>query len=292
MSLDARRTKDLLQKYHVRPNKKAGQNFLVNPNIARKIVGFASLTKEDTVLEIGGGLGAISSHLAEAAGHVVIIEVDRRLVDALTDILGDHENVTILHGDALRVNLPAVTKVVSNLPYSISSEVTFRLLREVEFDLAILMYQQEFAERLIAQPCNRNYSRLTVNFRYRAHAEVLMRVAANEFVPVPEVDSLVVAVTKRMEGPFARDTNLFEAMVRGVFAYPNKQVGKALRIWFKRKGVAKHLAEEVIKNTEGVEPTDRLRCMGLQELIDLADTMLSMIEAGEIQELRGRHNEV
>ena len=142
----------LLRKYGVRPSKKRGQSFLKSRVIARNIVAAADVTRNDTVLEIGGGLGILTEEIAQRAGHVHVIELEAGLARALHDLLGEHENVTIIEGDALAIALPETTKVVSNLPYSISSEITFRLLREHSFNQAVLMYQKEFAQRLRAEP--------------------------------------------------------------------------------------------------------------------------------------------
>ncbi len=292
MSISIESTKALLQKYNIRPSKKSGQSFLINPIIAGKIVSFANLSKNDTVLEIGGGLGAISRLLAEMAGEVIIIEIDRNLVRALNDILQPYDNVKIVQGNVLKVDLPQVSKIVSNLPYSISSEITFRIIREMEFKQAILMYQQEFANRLVAEPCTQNYSRLTANFTYLAKAEILMPVQAREFYPIPEVDSSVVCITKREDGPFATDNDLFEIVVRGIFAYPNKQVRKALRIWFRQLSISRETADRLVERVPSIESTDRIRCLGIDRLVELSDAIHDMIEQGIMKDIRGNRTEV
>lgn len=292
MSVNKRSITGLLQKYSIKPNKKSGQNFLINPIVASKIVGFASLSKNDVVLEIGGGLGAISKLLAELAGEVIIIEIDRRLVRALEDILRPFDNVRIVHANFLKVDLPNVSKIVSNLPYNLSSEITFRILKEMNFEQAILMYQKEFAERLVAEPCTQSYSRLTVNFTYLANAEILMNIQAKEFYPMPEVDSSIVRITKREKGPFASDDSVFETVVRGIFAYPNKQFRRALRIWFRQLNINKKMADRLIEYVSSIEPTDRIRCLGIDRLVELSDVILEMIEQGMIRDIRRNRNEV
>ena len=150
LSDDIRR---LLKRYNVRPKKKRGQTFLTSHSVVRDIVDLAEISKQDDVLEIGGGFGILTQQLAEKARHVHVIEIDPSLVMALGDALKDFTNVNIIDGDALKVDLPKVTKIVANLPYSISSEITFRVLREMDFEVAFLMYQKEFASRLVASPC-------------------------------------------------------------------------------------------------------------------------------------------
>ncbi|MGD9382036.1 MAG: 16S rRNA (adenine(1518)-N(6)/adenine(1519)-N(6))-dimethyltransferase RsmA, partial [Candidatus Thorarchaeota archaeon] len=234
--LTEERIRSLLRKYNVTPDKNLGQSFLVNPVIARKIVESANLDSDTVVLEIGGGLGMLSERLAEHAGRVYIVEIDERLVLALREILSEYSNVDIIQGDALTVDLPEVDRVVSNLPYSISSPITFRLLEEAKFQFAVLMYQNEFAQRLVAKPGSSNYSRLSVDVQYAAHIQEIMYVPATDFYPVPVVDSMVVRVELRKDGSFAKDKRILFWLVHGIFSYPNKVLRKALRIWFKNLG--------------------------------------------------------
>ena len=202
------RIRSLLRKYSVTPDRNLGQSFLVNPVVARKIVESANLDSDSRVLEIGGGLGMLSEMLAESAGRVYIVEIDKKLVLALREILSEYSNVEIIQGDALTIDLPEVDRVVSNLPYSISSPISFRLLEEAKFQFAILMYQSEFAQRLFAEPGSSNYSRLSVGIQYLAHIQEVMYVPATDFYPIPAVDSMVVRVDLRTEGPFARDKDI------------------------------------------------------------------------------------
>ncbi|MBN2230923.1 MAG: ribosomal RNA small subunit methyltransferase A [Candidatus Thorarchaeota archaeon] len=278
----------LLRKYGVQPKKKRGQSFLKDQNIAQEIVRAAEITTDDTVLEIGGGLGVLTKWLAEEAGHVYVIEIEACLVDALTDLFRETKNVTIIKGDALTIGLPQVTKVVSNLPYSISSEITFRLLRDVNFDWAILMYQKEFANRLGARPGSEDYSRLTINFQYLAEAEPIMEIPSRMFYPQPVVDSIVVRIRRRPHDPQARDIEIFQWMINGIYSYPKKSLRNALRIWFKTLGVERNLAEEVIEQSEaGLTGDEHLRGISIESLVVLADTIFEFVRDGKLPKARG-----
>ena len=269
----------LLKKYKVTPKKKRGQSFLRSHSIARDIVNLAELSEQDEVLEIGGGLGLLTRQIAEKAGQVHVIEIDPRLVEALHDAVKDLNNVSIIEGDALTVDLPRVNKVISNLPYSISSDITFRILREMEFEEAILMYQKEFSSRLVASPGTTEYSRLTINIQYYAEVEEILEVPASMFYPVPAVDSTVVRMVPRSKGLFARDDTVFHWMIGGIYPYPNKNLRKALRIWFRNLGFDKTLSDDVLKRLDGVLKGDeRLRSIRLDELVSLADVLLDLIE--------------
>ncbi len=284
LSDDIRR---LLKRYNVRPEKKRGQSFLTNHGIVRDIVELAGLSKQDDVLEIGGGFGILTQRLAEKARQVHVIEIDPHLVKALSDNLKEFTNVNIIEGDALKVDLPRVNKVVANLPYSISSEITFRILREMKFEVAILMYQKEFASRLVASPGTTEYSRLTVNMQYHADVEQILDVPAEMFYPIPAVDSTVVRMTPRKEGPFARDGFVFHWMIGGIYPYPNKNLRKTLQIWLRNLRIDKTLSDEVLARLDGVlTGRERLRSIKLDQLIKLADVLLDLIEDGTIADPR------
>lgn len=273
----------LLNKYKVQPRKKLGQSFLNSHSIAREIVRLAEVSSRDSVLEIGGGLGMLTRWIAAEAGAIYVVEVDPRLVRALRDVTEGLDNVHIIEGDALKVDFPDVNKVIANLPYSISSEVTFRLLKELEFESAVLMYQKEFATRLVAEPGTSEYSRLTINVRYQAQVELLMDVSADMFYPVPAVDSIVVKIIPRKEGLFAKDESIFNWMIGGIYPYPNKNVRRALRIWFRNLGFDSELIQEVLKRTENyLDGSEKLRTINLEKLISLSDVLLEMISEGFI----------
>jgi 16S rRNA (adenine1518-N6/adenine1519-N6)-dimethyltransferase len=279
----------LLRKYGVRPNKKLGQSFLKSSKVAHDMVTAASITKRDTVLEVGGGLGILTEAIAQEAGQVYVIEISAGLSRALRDLFRGQNNVKIIEGDALTLALPEVTKAVSNLPYSISSEITFRLLRELSFEQAVLMYQKEFAERMYADPGTQDYSRLTINIKYKADVEHLMDVPATLFHPVPAVDSVVVRLKHRTQGPWAKDDFIFHWMVTGLYSYPNKNLRKALGIWFRNIGADKKIAETVMDTCNAfLKGDERLRTISLDNLVRLADSVLSSIEEGALPDPRGQ----
>jgi 16S rRNA (adenine1518-N6/adenine1519-N6)-dimethyltransferase len=284
LSDDIRR---LLKRYNVKPKKKQGQTFLSSHRIAREIVDLAELSGRDEVLEIGGGFGVLTQQIAERAQQVHVIELDPNLAKALRDAVKDFTNVNIIEGDVLIVDLPRANKIVSNLPYSISSEVTFRILREIKFEQAILMYQKEFASRLVAAPGTTEYSRLTINVQYYVDVEEILEVPAELFYPLPAVDSTVVRMTPRSKGIFARDDSVFHWMIGGIYPYPNKNLRKALRIWFRNLGIDKNLSDDVLTHLKGVVTGDeRLRSINLDTLVSLSDVLLVLIEEESIADPR------
>ncbi len=202
-----------------------GQHMLVDTRVAERAARYARLSKVDTVLEVGPGKGVLTRFLARGAGRVVVIEKDRRFTSFLQAMPA---NVELVFADALRYPLPPFNKVVSNLPYSISSPVTFMLL-ERDFELGVLMYQKEFARRMVAPVGSPDYSRLSVEVLRRADCRILEEVPPSAFVPPPRVVSAMVELRPR-PCPFGlRDGAAFSAVARALFSHRRKSVLNALR---------------------------------------------------------------
>jgi len=223
----------LLRKYGIRPSKRAGQQHVIDSGLLERMVGYAGVLGEDEVLEIGAGIGNLTRLLAERARKVIAVERDGRLIKILREQLRGRPNVKIVHGDVLLIELPKFNKVVANLPYGISSDVTFRLL-ERDFELAVLMYQWEFAERLTARPGSADYGRLTVNAYYRAEVELLEKVLPSAFLPQPKVFSAVVRLRPRKPPFKVVDERAFFDVVRALFQHRRQKVRNALYHSFDR----------------------------------------------------------
>ncbi len=224
---------DSLNKLNITPSRQKGQNFLVDYNIIQYQIKEAKINQKDVILEIGGGIGNLSRCLAENAKKLFIIEADKRMVDFLREFMSDFSNTEILYGDAVKTELPKFTKCVSNLPYQISSPITFKLL-EHEFELAILMYQKEFAERFFASPGTRDYSRISVMMNLKANCSYLKTVKPSSFFPAPKVLSSIVAITKK-ENKIGIDHKDFGLFVTLLFTQKKKTVRSVLVNLIKRK---------------------------------------------------------
>jgi len=214
--------------------RKTGQNFLVDKKVAEREVRYADIIKSDVVFEVGPGKGILTKLLAKKAKKIIAVEVDVELVDKLKQFLP--ENVVLIHDDVLKVDfetLPRFNKIVSNLPFQISSPITFKFL-DYGFDLAVLIYQKEFADRMVAKPGGKHYSRLSVGVYYKANCELLERVSRNCFYPEPKVDSCIVRLTPRDEPPFSvLDESFFFALTRELFNHRRKKIKNTLNEIFK-----------------------------------------------------------
>ncbi|MGZ4943073.1 MAG: 16S rRNA (adenine(1518)-N(6)/adenine(1519)-N(6))-dimethyltransferase RsmA [Halobacteriota archaeon] len=202
---------------------KWGQHFLTDDRVVHRIIRYAHVRAHDTVLEIGGGTGNLTRELAKACERLIVIEKDKQLAKRLSDI----EQIEIIEGDALTVPFPAFDKTVSNLPYDISSEVTFKLLT-YPFTCGVLMYQKEFAERMVAEPGTKDYSRLTVCLSYKSRCEILEDVPRTAFAPQPQVASAIVRILPTPPQFEVYDEAFFHHFVRALFTQRRKKLRNAL----------------------------------------------------------------
>lgn len=219
-----RRVFELIRKYNLRPERSLGQNFLIVDDIVKRNVERAELRETDAVLEIGPGLGVLTDELSKHAGKVYAVEKDIRVLEILKREYS-WPNVELILGDALEVPFPEFNKVVSNLPYQISSPITFRLL-EHGFERAVLIYQLEFAQRMVAKPGDRNYSRLSLVVRAKTNAELVERIGKGAFYPRPKVDSAVILLEPK---PRKEQVQLDENLVKALFQHRRQKVVKALK---------------------------------------------------------------
>ncbi len=218
-------TLTILKEENIRLDRRKGQNYLIDENILHKIFKNANLSSNDTVLEIGAGIGTLTVPLAQNTGEVIAIEQDERIANFLEGRLEEMgiSNVKIMKADAIKEDFPKFNKIVSNLPYKISSPITFKFL-EYDFDFAILMYQLEFAKRMVAKPGESNYSRLSLMMHYSANVDILFEVSKHCFFPEPKVSSAVIKLT-----PKKADIDEFLIKTsRALFQHKNKKVKNAL----------------------------------------------------------------
>jgi len=257
---------DSLRKMNLTPSKYRGQNFLIDINIIQYQIEQARIEKNDTILEIGGGIGNLSKCLAEDAKKLFIIETDRRMVNFLQDFMSSFSNTEILHGDAVKLEFPKFTKCISNLPYQISSPITFKLL-EYDFKLAVLMYQKEFAQRFFASPGTKDYSRISVMMNLKANCSYLKTVKPTSFFPPPKVFSSIVAVTKKEntkninQEDFSRLVTLLftqkKKTVRNVFVNLNKRMSKQ----------NKQIEQDILESLPHLEK--RIFNLSINELVEM-----------------------
>ena len=205
-------TRFIMKKYNIKPNKNLGQNFLINEEVVKNIVGCSNIEKEDLVIEIGPGLGTLTKYLLEKAGKVICIELDTKMLQILEDRFSLYNNFELINNDVLKVDLKNIiekekaegkiknVKIVANLPYYITTPIIMKLLEgELELESITVMIQKEVADRLIAVPGQKNTGAITYSVYYYASSEAIMEVPNSSFIPEPEVTSKVIKLNIRKE---------------------------------------------------------------------------------------------
>ena len=234
-----RNTIEVLQRHHFTFQKKYGQNFLIDPNVLDRVVRAADITAEDCVLEIGPGIGPMTQRLAERAGKVAAVEIDRNLIPILEETLAPYPNVTIINEDILKLDLRQLAeemwegrpmKVVANLPYYITTPIVMGLLEgEALLHSITVMVQREVADRMQAGPGTKDYGALSLAVQYYARPEIVANVPPNCFLPRPNVGSAVIRLTRYEEPPVqvADEKKLF-ALIRASFNQRRKTLANSL----------------------------------------------------------------
>lgn len=250
----------------IRPRKSLGQSFIKDPYVLERIGEIAELSKGDEALEIGAGLGALTVFLAERVKRVVAIEKDERLLEKLRQTLSHLKNVEIIPGDALQLDLREFyrgnkIKLVSNLPYSVSSVILLKLLEERDiFSLLTIMVQREMGERICAPPGGRQYGSLSVLIHTYMDATVELYVPPEAFWPRPEVHSVVVKLIP-LQSPrvYVSDKDLYRKIVRAAFSSRRKMLGNSLLSIFPREKV-----EEILE-ASGIDRKRRAETLTVEE---------------------------
>ncbi len=255
---------DSLDEMESKPYYRKGQNFLINASIIKFQVDQANITPLDTVLEIGGGVGNLTKCLVNRAKFVYVIESDSKFAGFLSDKFSSSSNVEVIRGDAVKVEFPTFTKCVSNLPYQISSPITFKLLGK-KFDFAVLMFQKEFAQRFFAKVGSKDYSRLTVMMNLKSECQYLKTVKPSSFYPSPKIESAIVSM-KRKEKTITDLKSDFDDFITLIFSHKKKILRSTIANLLKRKGHIE-LRNKVVNSLPYLER--RIFTLSLEELVDL-----------------------
>ena len=272
----------VLQKYNFTFAKKFGQNFLIDTHVLDKIVRYADITKEDCVLEIGPGIGTLTQYLAEAAKEVVAVEIDDKLIPILQDTLSAYDNVTVIHEDILKVDIPALVeeknggapiKVVANLPYYITTPIIMGLLEaHVPMHSITVMVQKEVADRMQAGPGTKDYGALSLAVQYYAKPYLAANVPPNCFMPRPNVGSAVIRLTLHEKPPVeVADEGLMFRLIRAAFNQRRKTLQNSLNN-SPELSFDKNTLEGAIARL-GLSPTVRGEALTLEQFAALSNEL-------------------
>lgn len=271
-------TRFIMKKYNIRANKNLGQNFLINEEVVKNIVGCSNIEKEDLVIEIGPGLGTLTKYLLEKAGKVICIELDTKMLQILEDRFSLYNNFELINNDVLKVDLKNIikkekeeykiknVKIVANLPYYITTPIIMKLLEEeLELESITVMIQKEVADRLIATPGEKNTGAITYSVYYYADSEAIIEVPNSSFIPEPEVTSKVIKLNIRKE-PAVKPKDK-EKMFK-IIKYAFMQKRKTLLNSLTNNGVFKN-------KTQG---TEILNSLGIKENVRPEELTLEQFE--------------
>lgn len=281
-------TKRLINKHKFRIKKSLGQNFIIEPKIIDGIVCAAAVDEKDVVVEIGPGMGSLTQGLAENAGQVLAVELDKSLIPILRESFAEYKNVNIVQGDALKVDYNSLLKplyekgdyregfvVVANLPYYITTPITMNLLEgNYPWRRLVLMVQKEVADRMRAKPGTKDYGALSIGVQYRAAAAVAMRIPPTVFIPRPAVDSAII-VLDRLEKPAVevKDEKLLFCLVAAAFGQRRKTLNNSLSGGLR---LEKAVVAEALAKAE-IAPDRRGETLSLAEFGRLADALAELL---------------
>lgn len=279
-------TIEILQKYEFHFQKKFGQNFLIDVHVLDKIIRAAEITKTDFVLEIGPGIGTMTQYLCENAGKVVAVEIDDSLIPILEDTLSEYNNVSVIHGDILKLDLNRLVeeenngkpiKVVANLPYYITTPIIMELFeKNVPIESITIMVQKEVALRMAAQPGNKDYGALSLAVQYYSEPYLVANVPPNCFMPRPKIGSAVIKLTRFEEPPVkVKDEKLLFRIIRASFNQRRKTLVNGLR----NSSDLSFDKEQIIAAISKLNKPDTVRgeALTLQEFAEFTDYLAKEI---------------
>ncbi|MGY3702890.1 16S rRNA (adenine(1518)-N(6)/adenine(1519)-N(6))-dimethyltransferase [Vagococcus martis] len=280
------RTKEILNKHGFSFKKSLGQNFLTEPNILRKIAEAGDLSKEDGVIEIGPGIGALTEHLARHAGKVLAFEIDQRLIPVLEDTLSPYDNITVVNEDILKADVVAEAKkvfdeeqpikVVANLPYYITTPIMMHLLMSPrDITTMVVMMQKEVADRMTAKPSTKAYGSLSIAVQFYMEAKLAFIVPKTAFVPQPNVDSAIIKLEKR-DKPIVDviDETFFFELTRASFTQRRKTLWNNLTSHFGKDEDTKYWLQTSLDEC-GIDPKRRGETLSIEEFGKLSNALIT-----------------
>ena len=270
----------ICKRFDIKMSKKLGQNFLIKRGIVDEIVHAAELTPGEPVLEVGPGIGTLTQGLAQSGADVTAIELDRRLLEVLDTTLASYDNVRIIHGDVLKLDVPSIMnhkpfKVVANLPYYITTPIIMSFLEsKLPIERLVVMVQKEVALRMVAKPGTKDYGALSVAVQYYTEPDIVLDVPPKSFLPAPAVTSSVIRCVLRDKPPVdVIDEKLFFRVVKAGFAQRRKTFANTM----KTTGLSKDRIEELLAKAN-IDGQRRGETFTLQEFADVANAWASLIK--------------
>ena len=269
-------TEFILKKYGLRANKKLGQNFLINEEIINQIIEKADVNKNDTIIEIGPGLGSLTAKLLENANKVIAIELDSNMSNILKERFCLYDNFELIEKDVLKVDLNEIVekydsvKVVANLPYYITTPIIMKLLEErLKLKSITVMVQKEVGERFCAVPNSKEYGAITISINYYTKPEIIIDVPKENFEPMPEVDSCVIKLDVRNVPPVElKNEKDFFSLIKAGFSQRRKTINNSLA----SMGISKEKIKNVLEKLS-IDSKLRAENLTMEQFADISNNM-------------------
>jgi len=248
--MNRREVELILKNLNIKPNKKLGQNFLTDKNITKKIISVSEVSQNDIILEIGPGLGIITQELVNLVKKIYAIEIDHRLYSYLNDKFSTYDNVEIIHGDILKVEIPKHNKVISNIPYTITGSILDKIFFRINSPVGILTIEKSIADRIFLSGDYKNFSRISINVNTFMKPVLKSSISRNSFYPIPKIAlSLIKLIPRDKINPFFLEKepiDFFLKFISGIMPYKNRNIANAIELFFKTQKDIQYTKEDIL----------------------------------------------
>ena len=281
-TMNKRKTQLILKDLEIKPNKKLGQNFLVNTNIALKIISESNISEDDVILEIGSGLGALTEELVKLQNKIYSYEIDFKLFQYLTKKFPKNKNLMLYNEDILKANIPSHNIVISNIPYSITGAIIEKIFYNENPPRGVLLIEESIAERIFSKNEYKKFSRITVSFNAFMEPVKKYKISRFNFIPTPKIDlALIIVKPKDDIDQFLladKERKFFLKFVAGIMPYKNKNVVNALSLFIKNEGFGNFSKNDICNYINGTKNIDRkIAQLKVDEIVDLSKSIFNLL---------------
>jgi 16S rRNA (adenine1518-N6/adenine1519-N6)-dimethyltransferase len=280
--MNIRKTQLILKDLEVIPNKKLGQNFLVNKNIALKVISESNISEDDVILEIGSGLGALTEELVKLHNKIYSYEIDFKLFQYLTKKFSKNKNLMLYNEDILNADIPSHNIVISNIPYSITGAIIEKVFYNENPPRGVLLLEDSIAERIFSKNEYKKFSRITVSFNAFMEPIKKYKISRFNFIPTPKIDlALIIVKPKDDIDQFLladKERKFFLKFVAGIMPYKNKNIVNALSLFVKNEGFGNFSKNDIYNYMNGTKNINRkIAQLKVDEIVDLGKSIFNLL---------------
>ncbi len=281
--MDKREVQLILKQLKINPNKKLGQNFLTDTNVVKKILSFSELSNDDIILEIGPGLGALTEELVKKVKKIYAIEIDHRLYSYLNKKFSNYDNIEIINGNILELEIPFHNKVVSNIPYSITGPILEKIFYKEKPPIGVLTIEENIANRIFISKNYKNFSRISISANTFIKPVSKLTISRMSFYPIPKIAlSLIKFIPNEKLNPFLLEKDsidFFLKFIAGIMPYKNKNIVNALDLYFKTLKRNRYTKEEILMILQKNDyENKKLFSFKIEEFIEISKLFYSLIK--------------